>query len=105
MGNEFGIGLCPYGCHTGNETGMTALEYAKERLFDPLVMKEVIWETDEQGIVFGCSGLQLFPRDVSKFDSLFYVVLLHMFCPGNDFVLYDDAKFHKISGKSRYPND
>ena len=40
-------------------TGMSALEYAKAKLFGPLGIKDVYWPHDPQGISVGGGGLYL----------------------------------------------
>jgi CubicO group peptidase (beta-lactamase class C family) len=52
-------------------TGMSALEYAKVKLFAPLGINEVFWPHDPQGISMGGYGLNLQPRDVAKIGYLY----------------------------------
>lgn len=52
-------------------TGMTALDFAKQYLFGPLGIKDVIWETDPQGRTYGWGDLHLYPLDAAKIGYLF----------------------------------
>jgi CubicO group peptidase (beta-lactamase class C family) len=52
-------------------TGMSALEYAKAKLFDPLGINDLSWEHDPQGISNGGQGLYLQPRDMAKIGYLY----------------------------------
>ncbi|MDH3201302.1 MAG: beta-lactamase family protein [Myxococcales bacterium] len=52
-------------------TGMSTLEFARERLFGPLGIVESIWPTDPQGVPRGWGDLQLHPRDMAKIGQLF----------------------------------
>ena len=52
-------------------TGMSALEYAKTKLFDPLGISDVYWRRDPQGISCGGFGLYLLPRDMAKIGYLY----------------------------------
>jgi CubicO group peptidase (beta-lactamase class C family) len=52
-------------------TGMSALEYAKAKLFGPLGINDVFWQCDPQGISNGGQGLYLQPRDMAKFGYLY----------------------------------
>ena len=52
-------------------TGMSALEYAKAKLFSPLEINDVFWEHDPQGISNGGKGLYLQPRDMAKIGYLY----------------------------------
>ncbi|MGD8968925.1 MAG: serine hydrolase, partial [Anaerolineae bacterium] len=52
-------------------TGMTALEFAKEHLFGPLGISEVVWSGGNQGRNYGGSGLQMTPHDMAKFGYLY----------------------------------
>jgi CubicO group peptidase (beta-lactamase class C family) len=54
-----------------NATGMTALEFARQNLFEPLGIKETIWESDPQGFTQGWGDLHLKPRDAAKLGYLF----------------------------------
>lgn len=54
-----------------NVTGMSTLEYAKSRIFDPLGMTDYDWETDPQGVYDGGRGLKLTLRDMAKFGYLY----------------------------------
>ena len=52
-------------------TGMTALEYAKLNLFEPLGIKDVFWSDDPQGYTRGWGDLCLYPEDAAKIGLLF----------------------------------
>lgn len=52
-------------------TGMTTLEFARQYLFEPLGIQEVLWETDPQGNYRGWGDLSLHPRDMAKIGLLF----------------------------------
>jgi len=52
-------------------TGMSALEYAKAKLFGPLGIHDVYWRHDPQGISNGGYGLYLQPRDMAKIGYLY----------------------------------
>lgn len=51
-------------------TGMTAAEFARINLFQPLGISKFIWESDPQGYSDGWAGLYLYPRDVAKIGFL-----------------------------------
>ncbi len=51
-------------------TGMTALEFARQNLFEPLGIREVIWQADPQGYAHGWGDLHLKPRDAAKLGYL-----------------------------------
>jgi CubicO group peptidase (beta-lactamase class C family) len=51
-------------------TGMTALGYARQNLFEPLGIDEVIWVTDPQGYSKGWGELHLMPEDAAKLGYL-----------------------------------
>ena len=51
-------------------TGKTALEFAREYLFGPLGISEVLWESDPQGYPRGWGDLLLFPEDAAKLGLL-----------------------------------
>jgi CubicO group peptidase (beta-lactamase class C family) len=50
---------------------MSALEYAKAKLFGPLGITDVSWQHDPQGISIGGYGLSLQPRDMAKIGYLY----------------------------------
>jgi CubicO group peptidase (beta-lactamase class C family) len=52
-------------------TGMTALEYAQQYLFEPLGIQEAIWDSDPQGYTQGWGDLHLYPQDAAKLGYLF----------------------------------
>ncbi len=52
-------------------TGMTALEYARQNLFGPLGIRQVVWPTDPQGINQGSGNIRLLPADMAKLGFLF----------------------------------
>jgi CubicO group peptidase (beta-lactamase class C family) len=52
-------------------TGISTLKYAQEKLFGPLGITGVTWETDPRGIPLGNTGLMLSPRDMAKLGYLY----------------------------------
>lgn len=52
-------------------SGMPVLEYLKPRLFDPLGITGMDWESDSRGINTGGWGLRLKTEDMAKFAQLF----------------------------------
>ena len=51
-------------------TGMTELEYARQVLFGPLGITDVIWPADPQGYTHGWGDMHLQPRDAAKIGLL-----------------------------------
>jgi CubicO group peptidase (beta-lactamase class C family) len=51
-------------------TGMTALDFARKNLFEPMGISDVIWEPDPQGYTRGWGDLHLKPRDAAKLGYL-----------------------------------
>ncbi len=51
-------------------TGVSTKQFAETYLFNPLGFKNVVWETDHQGIYNGGAGLQMSPRDMVKIGEL-----------------------------------
>ena len=51
-------------------TGKSANDYAREKLFGPLGIDDVQWQTDPQGLSVGGWGLHLQPRDMAKIGYL-----------------------------------
>jgi len=51
-------------------TGMTALDFARQNLFEPLGIQEAIWELDPQGYSRGWGDLHLLPEDAAKIGYL-----------------------------------
>ncbi len=52
-------------------TGMTALDFARQYLFEPLGIGEVMWPKDPQGYYDGWADLSLHPYDMAKLGFLF----------------------------------
>jgi CubicO group peptidase (beta-lactamase class C family) len=52
-------------------TGQTVLDYLKPRLFDPLGITGMDWETSPQGIDAGGWGLRIKTEDMAKFGKLY----------------------------------
>jgi len=52
-------------------TGQKIIDYLKPRLFDPLGIEGIDWETNYQGINTGGWGLRLKTEDMAKFGQLF----------------------------------
>jgi len=51
-------------------TGLTALEFARQNLFEPLGIRDVFWPADAQGVCFGWGDIHLHPRDTAKIGLL-----------------------------------
>lgn len=51
-------------------TGMTELEFARQNLFEPLGIRDLVWESDPQGYTDGWGNLHLKPRDAAKLGYL-----------------------------------
>jgi CubicO group peptidase (beta-lactamase class C family) len=51
-------------------TGMSALEFGKAYLFDPLEIECTQWSTDPQGNYFGGNNMYFTPRDAARFGLL-----------------------------------
>ena len=58
-------------CIITEVTGVSALDYARERLFSPLGIGEAEWRTDSLGRNWGYSSLYLTPHDMAKIGYLF----------------------------------
>ena len=52
-------------------TGMTALEFARQNLFEPLGFQEVAWPADPQGVNQGSGNLRMIPADMARLGFLF----------------------------------
>lgn len=52
-------------------TGMSALDFARQGLFEPLGLEAAEWQTDAQGIPIGGWGLQLTPREMARLGYLY----------------------------------
>lgn len=55
----------------GKVSGKSTLQFAKEKLFDPLGIRVYNWQVDSKGIPFGGYGLYLTPKDLAKIGLLF----------------------------------
>jgi len=51
-------------------TGMTAIDFARQNLFEPLGIRDVVWESDPQGYTHGWGDLHLKPEDAAKLGYL-----------------------------------
>jgi CubicO group peptidase (beta-lactamase class C family) len=51
-------------------TGYSLKEYLMPRIFKPLGIHDPQWDSDINGISFGCAGLYLTARELSKFGQL-----------------------------------
>ncbi|GAG22550.1 unnamed protein product, partial [marine sediment metagenome] len=58
-------------CIITEATGVSALDYARERLFSPLGITEAEWRNDSLGRNWGYSSLYLTPHDMAKIGYLF----------------------------------
>jgi CubicO group peptidase (beta-lactamase class C family) len=52
-------------------TGMSTLDYARTRLFEPVGMTCPRWDRDPRGYYFGGSEVYITPRDLARFGHLF----------------------------------
>ncbi|HEX2535066.1 MAG TPA: ChbG/HpnK family deacetylase, partial [Chitinophagaceae bacterium] len=52
-------------------TGQKLIDYLRPRLFDPLGIRDIDWETDPAGINVGGWGLRLKTEDMARFGQLF----------------------------------
>lgn len=52
-------------------TGQSTFEYLKSRLFEPLGMTDIQWETDMQGISYGGGGMRIKTSDMAKLGQLY----------------------------------
>ncbi|WP_336515693.1 serine hydrolase [Pollutibacter soli] len=52
-------------------TGQSVIDYLRPRLFDPLGISDIDWETDPRGINTGGWGLRIRTEDLAKFGQLF----------------------------------
>jgi CubicO group peptidase (beta-lactamase class C family) len=52
-------------------TGMSTLDFARERLFGPLSITNLDWETDPQGVAIGYSGILTTPHDMARIGWLY----------------------------------
>ena len=52
-------------------TGQTLVEYLPPRLFEPLGITDVFWETHPNGVNFGGFGLYLKTEDIARFGQLY----------------------------------
>ncbi|KAF0216942.1 MAG: 6-aminohexanoate-dimer [Geobacteraceae bacterium] len=52
-------------------TGSSTLDFARQRLFEPLGIRDVFWPADPQGITHGWGDLQMHPRDMAKIGYLY----------------------------------
>lgn len=52
-------------------TNKSALEFAQEKLFNPLGITHLQWQYDKQGTYFGGHGLYLEPQDIAKLGYLY----------------------------------
>ena len=51
-------------------TGMTELDFARKYLFEPLGIKDGVWNSDPQGYTHGWGDVHLKPRDAAKLGYL-----------------------------------
>jgi len=58
-------------CIITEKTGMSALEYSMERLFEPLGIHDVEWHNDSLARNWGYSRIYITPQDMAKLGYLF----------------------------------
>lgn len=66
-----GVGMHLLSAILEKATGMTALEFARHNLFNPLGIQEVFWPTDPQGVNMGAGNTRLLPADMAKIGYLY----------------------------------
>ena len=52
-------------------TGQKTADYAEQKLFGPVGIKDVYWQEDPQGINIGGAGIYMTPQDMARFGYLF----------------------------------
>jgi len=52
-------------------SGQNALDFAREKLFEPLGMRSVQWDTTADGLPCGAFGISMTPRDMARFGYLY----------------------------------
>ena len=52
-------------------TGMSTLSFAEEYLCEPLQISIRVWDQDPQGVYFGGGSMDLTPRDMARFGTLY----------------------------------
>lgn len=52
-------------------TGESLLEYLRPRLFDPLGIKDPIWESDPRGVNLGGTGLHIRTEEIAHFGQMY----------------------------------
>jgi CubicO group peptidase (beta-lactamase class C family) len=52
-------------------TGKSTTEYARDKLFDPIGIKDVMWYQDPQGIDIGAFAVQMRARDMARLGFLY----------------------------------
>ena len=73
---ETQFAYCSPGSHVlsamiSKATGASALDFARENLFDPLGIGETHWPSDPQGVSYGWGDLRLHPHDMARIGHLF----------------------------------
>ncbi len=58
-------------CLVSRAVGMNLFDYAKLKLFKPLGMTSVSWETADDGSSLGGFGISMTPRDMARFGYLY----------------------------------
>ena len=59
------------GAMLADAVGEPLADFARERLFDPLGIADVVWPRDPEGRYFGFGHLRLRPRDIAKLGELY----------------------------------
>lgn len=84
-------------------TGMTAFEFARQTLFEPLGIREAYWQSDPQGYTRGWGDLYLKPGDAAKIG---YLWLNHGIWEDKQIVsaswVADSVKAHSNAGADSY---
>ncbi|UCC51024.1 MAG: serine hydrolase [Anaerolineaceae bacterium] len=84
-------------------TGMTAFDFARQYLFEPLGIREAFWQSDPQGYTRGWGDLFLKPRDAAKIG---YLWLNNGFWEDKQIVsaswVTDSVKAHSNAGEDGY---
>ena len=66
-----GVGMHLLSAVLQKATGMSALEFARLNLFEPLGIKEAAWPADPQSVELGAGNARLLPADMAKIGYLF----------------------------------